>query len=82
MGCRRIVSRGPNRAACGIPPKGIIQMKITIQGKKVEITKHGKEYIGLCPFHSEKTPSFTVDKSLEHYHCFGCGIDGAIAKSV
>lgn len=47
-----------------------------IVGQKVKLIKKGKEYLGLCPFHHEKTPSFTVNEEKEFYHCFGCGAHG------
>ncbi len=40
------------------------------------IKKHGREYHGLCPFHNEKTPSFTVNDDKSFFHCFGCGAHG------
>ncbi len=45
-------------------------------GKYVHLTKHGKYMKGLCPFHSEKTPSFTVTPELQIFHCYGCGKGG------
>jgi DNA primase len=42
----------------------------------VELRRTGKNYVGLCPFHSEKTPSFTVSQEKQIYHCFGCGKGG------
>ena len=47
-------------------------------GKKVKLKQHGKEFQGLCPFHNEKTPSFTVNNQKGFYHCFGCGAHGDI----
>lgn len=47
-----------------------------IVGEKVKLTRRGREYHGLCPFHHEKTPSFTVNNEKEFYHCFGCGAHG------
>ena len=49
-------------------------------GQKVKLTKRGREYIGLCPFHHEKTPSFTINESKGFYHCFGCGAHGDIIR--
>lgn len=51
-----------------------------VVGSKVKLTKRGREYLGLCPFHNEKTPSFTVNESKGFYHCFGCGAHGDIIK--
>ena len=47
-----------------------------IIGKRVEIKKAGKEYKACCPFHNEKTPSFTISPEKGFYHCFGCGAHG------
>ncbi len=44
----------------------------------VNLKKRGKNYVGLCPFHSEKTPSFTVSADKQMYHCFGCGVGGNV----
>lgn len=51
-----------------------------IVGQKVSLTKKGSEHSGLCPFHNEKTPSFTVNDAKRFYHCFGCGAHGDIIK--
>ena len=53
---------------------------VDVVGTKVKLTKKGREYQGLCPFHNEKTPSFTVNESKGFYHCFGCGAHGDIIK--
>lgn len=45
-------------------------------GKRMSIKKHGREYHGLCPFHNEKTPSFTVNDEKGFFHCFGCAAHG------
>jgi DNA primase len=49
---------------------------IPLIAERVNLTKAGKHYKGLCPFHSEKTPSFTVSPELQIYKCFGCGESG------
>lgn len=45
-------------------------------GRRVRLTKRGKEFSGLCPFHNEKSPSFTVNEDKGFFHCFGCGAHG------
>lgn len=47
-----------------------------IVGRKVPLKNKGREFGGLCPFHNEKTPSFTVNDEKGFYHCFGCGAHG------
>lgn len=47
-------------------------------GKKVKVTRAGAEYKACCPFHHEKTPSFTINDQKQFYHCFGCGAHGDI----
>src|SRR5690348_17274459 len=49
---------------------------IEIISSFVKLKKRGANYLGLCPFHNEKTPSFTVSPSKEIYKCFGCGRSG------
>ncbi len=46
--------------------------------RRVKLTRKGREHSGLCPFHSEKTPSFTVSEEKGFYHCFGCGAHGDV----
>ena len=48
----------------------------SIIGKRVKLIKKGRRYSGLCPFHNEKTPSFSVNDDEGYYHCFGCGAGG------
>src|SRR3546814_5876755 len=45
--------------------------------RRVKLVKRGREHSGLCPFHNEKTPSFTVSDYKGFYHCFGCGAHGS-----
>lgn len=47
-------------------------------GRRVKLTRKGREHSGLCPFHNEKTPSFTVSDEKNFYHCFGCGAHGDV----
>lgn len=55
---------------------------VEVVGRVVHLTKRGRNYIGLCPFHSEKTPSFNVSPEKRSYHCFGCGAGGTAIKFV
>lgn len=49
-----------------------------VVGRLVQLRRHGREHLGLCPFHKEKTPSFTVNDEKGFYHCFGCGAHGDV----
>ncbi|UCE22979.1 MAG: DNA primase [Candidatus Aminicenantes bacterium] len=51
---------------------------IEIASQYTSLRLRGKRHVGLCPFHSEKAPSFTVDEEKQLYHCFGCGAGGDI----
>ncbi|CYV68278.1 MULTISPECIES: DNA primase [Streptococcus] len=55
---------------------------VDVIGETVALTKAGRNYVGLCPFHGEKTPSFNVIEDKQFYHCFGCGKSGDIFKFV
>ena len=46
---------------------------VEIISEYVVLRKKGKDYSGLCPFHNEKSPSFSVSQEKQVYHCFGCG---------
>ena len=50
--------------------------------KTVNLSKKGSDFIGLCPFHNEKTPSFTVSNDKGFYHCFGCGAHGDVISFI
>ncbi|MDE0381977.1 MAG: DNA primase [Rhodospirillales bacterium] len=54
-----------------VPLEGVI-------GKRVRLMRRGRELLGLCPFHNEKTPSFTVNEDKGFFHCFGCGAHGDV----
>ena len=64
-------------------PQSFIQELLTrvdivdVVGRSVKLKKAGANYQGLCPFHNEKTPSFSVSPTKQFYHCFGCGAHGS-----
>jgi len=49
---------------------------VDVVGSRLKLRKQGREYVALCPFHNEKSPSFTVSPEKQFYHCFGCGAHG------
>jgi len=51
---------------------------VQLVGERVHLRKAGRSYSGLCPFHAEKTPSFSVDPERRTFHCFGCGERGDV----
>ena len=53
---------------------------VDVISEYVQLRKRGKNYIGLCPFHAEKTPSFTVTEEKQIFHCFGCHVGGNVFK--
>ena len=55
---------------------------VRIIGEQVRLKKSGNNYLGLCPFHQEKTPSFSVHSARQFYYCFGCGAKGDVFQFV
>lgn len=55
---------------------------VEVIGEVVALTKAGRNFLGLCPFHGEKTPSFNVVEEKQFYHCFGCGKSGDVFKFI
>jgi DNA primase len=51
---------------------------VEVVSQHVTLKRRGKSFVGLCPFHGEKTPSFHVDPVRGFYHCFGCGVGGNV----
>src|SRR5688572_32148768 len=45
---------------------------VELIGQSVALKRRGKDFVGLCPFHQEKTPSFHVSPSKQYFHCYGC----------
>ncbi|SRR5579875_301340 len=65
------------------PPRFLDELRHRISlaeivGRRVKLMRRGREFTGLCPFHNEKTPSFSVVEEKGFYHCFGCGAHGDV----
>ncbi len=65
-----------------IPPEFIDDLLartdiVDLIGSRIQLRKTGKNYQSRCPFHDEKTPSFTISPDKQFYHCFGCGVHGS-----
>ena len=54
----------------------------TVMAPYISLKRRGKNLVGLCPFHNEKTPSFSVNEEKGFYHCFGCGKSGDVIAFV
>lgn len=70
-----------------IPPRFFddLRARLTLSdviGKRIRVTRAGREYKACCPFHKENTPSFTINDAKQFYHCFGCGAHGDAIKFV
>ncbi|MEE8270738.1 MAG: CHC2 zinc finger domain-containing protein, partial [Alphaproteobacteria bacterium] len=66
-----------------LPPQFLDELRARISvsdviGRRLRLTHAGHEFKGLCPFHREKTPSFTVNDQKGFFHCFGCGAHGDV----
>ena len=51
---------------------------VDVIGSYVRLQKKGSSYFGLCPFHNEKSPSFSVSENKQMFYCFGCGVGGNV----
>ena len=66
-----------------IPPRFLDEIRSRLAlsdiiGKRVRVTRAGREFKACCPFHNEKSPSFTINDDKQFYHCFGCGAHGDV----
>ena len=78
-----MASQGPVRCLIlSVIPPGFVHDLLSridiveVVGRSVDLKRAGTVSKGLCPFHGEKSPSFTVSASRQTYHCFGCGVHG------
>lgn len=74
-------NRPGGRSGCGFDIVGLkaqVPISQVVAAAGINLKKRGREYQGLCPFHTEKTPSFTVNDKKQFYHCFGCGAHGSV----
>ena len=67
----------PRDVGCVLPDEVISELRervdmVTLVGDYVRLRKRGANHVGLCPFHAEKTPSFSVSAVHKFFHCFGC----------
>ncbi|WP_230200081.1 DNA primase [Bacillus niameyensis] len=67
----------------GIPEAKIAELKqavdiVDVVSEYVQLKKQGRNFVGLCPFHGENTPSFSVSPEKQIFHCFGCGVGGNV----
>jgi DNA primase len=70
-----------------ISPESLDRLKQTadiveVVSTHTDLRRQGARWVGLCPFHDERTPSFSVDAQEKLYHCFGCGVGGDVIKFV
>lgn len=70
-----------------ISPESVDRVKqaadiVEVVSAHTDLRRQGARYVGLCPFHDERTPSFSVEPQEKLYHCFGCGVGGDVIKFV
>lgn len=73
--------------AVRFPPQWLDELRsradiVQVIGSYVTLKKNGHRYVGLCPFHNETAPSFSVDSQKQVYHCFGCKAGGSVIQFV
>jgi len=76
----------PNSLYGGLIPETLVEEVFSradildVISEHVRLEKRGRNYVGLCPFHQEKTPSFTVTPARQMFYCFGCGVGGNVFR--
>ncbi len=70
-----------------ISPESVDRVKqaadiVEVVSAHTDLRRQGARYVGLCPFHDERTPSFSVEPQEKLYHCFGCGVGGDVIKFI
>ena len=78
---------GGDFLAGGIPEKTIDMVRsnadiLDVVGNFVQMRHAGKNWVGLCPFHAEKTPSFSINEQKQFFYCFSCGRGGNVFKFI
>ena len=73
--------------AARFPPAWLDELRarasiVQVVSSYVALRKNGHRYVGLCPFHNEKTPSFNVDEQKQVYYCFGCKAGGSVIQFI
>ncbi|WP_299945285.1 CHC2 zinc finger domain-containing protein [uncultured Microbulbifer sp.] len=58
--------------------KAEVSLERLVEAYGVELARHGKDKVGRCPFHNDKTPSLAISPKTNLYHCFGCGAAGSV----
>ena len=58
--------------------KASVDLVAVVQSRGVKLTRQGKDFVGLCPFHEEKTPSFHVTPGKNLFNCLGCHVGGSV----
>ena len=71
----------------GYSPEWLSELKsrndiVSVVSRYIKLDRKGKNHWGVCPFHYEKTPSFSVNEVDQYYHCFGCGASGDVISFV
>lgn len=79
----QVIVCGGDGMAKRIPQEKVDEIRektniVDIVGQYVQLKKSGKNFLGLCPFHEERTPSFSVAEDKQIFHCFGCGKGGNV----